>query len=166
MSALSLPEVKHMLDVLLGSLSALEELMKVARADKDPSIVRLAVSEAETASKTCVRLSQAISAYAAEHPEEANRNIAPVRDHELDGMRDQFLNILRSFDLDHDLDEHVDNLRAGAWRESDYMRVRDHVLTPVGTRISVRDWLEILDLYRGLNEAERHDYNALGAKNE
>lgn len=118
MSALSLPEVKHMLDVLLGSLSALEELMKVARADKDPSIVRLAVSEAETASKTCVRLSQAISAYAAEHPEEANRNIAPVRDHELDGMRDQFLNILRSFDLDHDLDEHVDNLRAGAWRES------------------------------------------------
>ncbi|WP_121631426.1 hypothetical protein [Tropicibacter alexandrii] len=168
MSALSLPEVKHMLDVLLGSLSALEELMKVARADKDPSIVRLAVSEAETASKTCVRLSQAISAYAAENPAEVNKNITPRRDPELDQMRDNFLNIMRDVmpGREERIQHHVEAL-SGDWREGDYQRQRDHILAPDGDVLDLRDWYEILRRYRGLNEAEQADLRQLtGAKNE
>jgi len=96
MSALSLPEVKHMLDVLLGSLTALEDLMKTARREKDASIIRLAVNEAETASKTCVRLSQAISAYQAAHPEETFRNNAPrPTDPEFEELSAEFLTTFR-----------------------------------------------------------------------
>lgn len=162
MSALSLPEVKHMLDVLLGSLSALEELMKTARRDKDPSIVRLAVSEAETASKTCVRLSQAISAYAAEHPEEANKNISPRRDPELDGMRDAFMTIMRDVMPGHEdiISHHVAALE-GDWRESDYQRQRNHVLAPNGDVLELRDWYEILRRHRGLSDAEQADLRQL-----
>ncbi|MBY6056821.1 hypothetical protein [Leisingera daeponensis] len=162
MSALSLPEVKHMLDVLLGSLSALEELMKVARRDKDPSIVRLAVSEAETASKTCVRLSQAISAYAAEHPAEVNKNITPRRDPELDQMRQTFLGILRDVMPGREarIQHHVEALE-GDWREGDYQRQRDHILAPNGDVLDLRDWFEILRRHRGLNEAEHADLRQL-----
>lgn len=162
---LALPEIAHMLSVMTGAQAAMNELMAVAKKEKDPSIIRLCVSEAENISKTATRLAQSMSAWEAENPGQVRRNDPVRRDPGLDDMRDQFLDILRSFDLDHELDEHVENLRAGAWRESDYSRVRDHVLTPLGTRISVRDWLEILDLYRGLNEAERHDFNALSGVN-
>lgn len=96
MSALSLPEVKHMLDVLLGSLTALEDLMKTARSEKEPSIIKLAVNEAETASKTCVRLSQAVSAYQASHPEEGRkRNAPPPSDPEFAELVEEFLRPIR-----------------------------------------------------------------------
>lgn len=97
MSALSLPEVKHMLDVLLGSLTALEDLMKTARREKEPSIIKLAVSEAETASKTCVRLSQAVSSYQAAHPEEGRKRSAPPpSDPEFEALAAEFIDTFRA----------------------------------------------------------------------
>ncbi len=85
-----------MLDVLLGSLSALEDLMKTARSEKGASIVRLAVGEAETASKTCVRLSQAISAYQAAHPDVGRGNNVPrPTDSEFEALAEEFLRVVR-----------------------------------------------------------------------
>lgn len=109
---LALPEIAHMLSVMTGAQTAMNELMAVAKKEKDPSIIRLCVSEAENISKTATRLAQSMSAWEAENPGQVRRNDPVRRDPELDVMRDQFLSILRDFDLDNDLDEHVDNLRA------------------------------------------------------
>ncbi|MFD0909519.1 hypothetical protein [Ruegeria arenilitoris] len=158
-----------MLDVLLGSLSALEDLMKAAKKDKDPSIVRLAVSEAETASKTCVRLSQAISAYAAEHPEEMSRNNRPTPDPETDSLRDRFMAILRDVGAimcESTVDRHVRALEGGEWSEGDYRRKRGHVLAPNNDTLSLPDWYEILRRHRGLNRAEEADYRALNKEHQ
>lgn len=164
MSALSLPEVKHMLDVLLGSLSALEELMKTAKKEKDPSIVRLCVSEAETASKTCVRLSQAISTYAAEHPAEVNKNTAPPRDPELDQMCDTFMGVMHDVGAvlrQQTLDRHVALLDDGTFREGDYHHRGVHMVAPGGDVLDLRDWFEVIDRHRGLTEAELTDLRSL-----
>lgn len=154
-----------MLDVLLGAQTALNELMKLAKKERDPSIIRLCVSEAENISKTAVRLVQSMSAWEVEHPGEVNRNLPPPpADPELEELASRFLAALEpvgAWGRAQMLDDYVSLLSTGAWAEDDYARSRDFVRTPVGDTLSVRDWLEVLSRYRTLTPAETMDLNKL-----
>lgn len=163
--ALDLPEISHMLSVLTGAQTALSELLKVARKERDGSVIRLCVAEAETISKTAVRLAQSMSAWEAENPGEVHRNLPPPpHDPELEQMAQEFLDILRPL-RDHiredTISRHAEGLASRQWRESDYTRSRDHVRTPHGDSLSIADWLTILSHFRDLSPAEVADLKNL-----
>lgn len=167
--ALDLPEISHMLDVLTGSQSALSELLKTAQKEKDPSIIRLCVSEAETISKTAVRLAQSLTSWEAQNPGEANRNLPPpAKDPELQALAARFLDALAPL-AEHvretTITRHIEALASGEWREADYQRSRDHVRTPLGDTISVTDWFAILAAIRNLTEAEKADLKNITKEN-
>ena len=164
-SALDLPEISHMLDVMIGAQQALDDLMKTVQKDKDPSIIRLCVTEAENISKTAVRLAQSMSSWEAENPGQVRRNDPPPPpDPATDEMMARFMSVMSEVGnvlRDKEIDRHVERLDRGAWNEDMYQRSRDHVVAPDKSILSIPDYLEILRRHRGLSPPEQADYDKL-----
>lgn len=159
------PEFKHLLNTLLGAQSALKMIMAEVGENKEPSALRIALSEAETISKTAVRLSQGLTSFEAENPGEVNKNLPPAKpDLALDARAKKFLaaiGMVLEPIKNEKIDRLVEELNDGTISEENFQREGGRVTTPRGKHILLTDYFAAMDAFRGLTDAERMDYQRL-----